>query len=698
MERLSQLLPDLAFDPLLSTLLLSLLAVLAIVAAIIGAAGRLKTLLARLFAALAIIAALLNPQTVTEESEPLNDIVLVLRDMSQSVKIGTREEAANATYKAVIEGLKASENIDIVNAIIPSSADGTQLTAALVESIADIPAARFAGVIAITDGQVHDLIENAEALLGKDIPFHGLIIGDPEIRDRRIKAILAPKYGLVGEQAQFEVQIDDPGHEGKFVPIEIKLNGEVKARFSAIIGDRVSIPVDIERRGRNTIELVVQGAEDELTLVNNVFVSDFSGIRDRLRVLLVTGYPHNGGRAWRNLLKSDPAVDLVQFTILTNPRIKNTNARQNELSLIAFPTRQLFEEKLEEFDLIIFDQFQRRFRPGRSGGAIPILQPYYLQNIAEYVEDGGALLVAAGPSFAGEESLYRSPLAAVLPTRPTGEMLETGFKPLLNEKGKRHPITAGFSGKADQNWGEWFRIIENNVVSGDVLMEGPNGEPLLVIEKIGEGRVGMVLSDQAWLWAKGYKGGGPYSEMFRRLSHWLMGEPDLSAEKLSGRIQGETLTIERRTLTDDDQSVFIERPDGTSTSLDLTKSRNGVYVGELPISGQGAYRISTGNISTVAAAGTLNPKEYANLTPTTEILEGFTKQTGGFIDYVSADNLPEFRRVRTTRPKHGENWLGLIAHESYIVRASSRSPLAPGLLFFILALLALSWAWWREGR
>ena len=698
MERLSQLIPDLAFDPLLATPSLGLLAVLAILAAFIGAAGRLRTLLARLFAAFAIILALMNPQAVTEDRQALNDIVLVLRDMSESVTIGTRQEAANATYKAVIDALQNSENLDVVNAIIPASTDGTKLTASLIESIADIPAARFAGVIAITDGQVHDLIDNPTALMGEDIPFHALIVGEPEIRDRRIKAILAPKYGLVGEQAQFEVQIDDPGHEGEFVPIEIKLNGEVKTRFSAIIGDRVSIPVDIERRGRNTIELVVQGADNELTLVNNVFVSDFSGIRDRLRVLLVTGYPHNGGRAWRNLLKSDPAVDLVQFTILTNPRIKNTRARQNELSLIAFPTRQLFEEKLDEFDLIIFDQFQRRFRPGRSGGAIPILQPYYLQNIAEYVEDGGALLVAAGPSFAGEESLYRSPLAAVLPTRPTGEMLQTGFTPLLNEKGKRHPITAGFSGKADQNWGQWFRIIENNVVSGDVLMEGPNGEPLLVIEKIGDGRVGMVLSDQAWLWAKGFKGGGPYSEMFRRLSHWLMGEPDLSAEKLSGRIEGDRLMIERRTLTDDDQTVFIERPDGTSRSLDLTKNRNGVYTGELTVAGQGAYRISSGDISTVAAVGTLNPKEYANLTPTKEILQDFVEKTDGFIEYVSADALPQVRRVDASKTKHGENWLGLTAHESYIIQASSRRPFAPGILYFILALLAISWAWWREAR
>jgi len=695
---LNNILPDIAFDPLLPTLWITILGVLAILAACIGAVGRLHTFISRLLAALAIILALLNPQTVIEDREPLNDIVLVLRDQSESAKIGTRQAQSDKAYRTLIDALDAQDRLDIVNAVIPTGTEGTRLTTALIEAMGDIPPSRFAGVIALTDGQVHDLPAQAERLLPENTPFHALIVGDPDIRDRRIRAVLAPKYGLVGEQAVFQVQVDDPGHEGEFAPIEIKLNGEVQARFSTIIGDRVSIPVKIERRGTNTVELVVQAANEELTLVNNTFVSEFSGIRDRLRVLLVTGYPHNGGRAWRNLLKSDPSVDLVQFTILTNPRVKNPRARQNELSLIAFPTRQLFEEKLDEFDLVIFDQFRRRFTPGRTGRAIPILQPYYLQNIAEYVEDGGALLVAAGPSFASDESLYRSPLAAVLPTRPTGEMVENGFTPRLNENGKRHPITADFSGKDDQSWGQWFRIIENNVVSGNVLMEGPEGEPLLVIEKIGDGRVGMLLSDQAWLWAKGFGGGGPYSEMFRRLSHWLMGEPDLSAEKISGRIEEGRLYIERRTLTDDAQSVFVETPQGTSETLSLTKSRNGVYIGETSVFGQGAYRISSGDISAVAAAGALNPKEFSDLTPTLDILKPFADASGGYINYVTPDTLPDIRRVTAGTAHTGESWLGLTTHESYTIRASRRAPFAPSLVFFVFALLSLALAWWREGR
>jgi len=695
---------SIAIDPLLSIPIISVLGGLAVFAAIIGALGRLKTLIPRLIAALALILALLNPQTVIEEKDPLKDVVLVLKDQSESISLGTRSARMDRAYSALQSKLQEKGNLEIVNAVIPASTDGTRMTTALIEALSDIPRERFAGVIALTDGQIHDLPKQVEALLPEGVPFHGLITGDPNVRDRRIRALLAPKYGLVGEQAEFEVMVDDDGFEGERAQIEIKVNGDLQGRFSAVIGDKVSIPVEIERRGTNTIELSVQSVEGELTRVNNTFVSEFSGIRDRMRVLLVTGYPHNGGRAWRNLLKSDPSVDLVQFTILTNPRVKNPNAGQRELSLIAFPTRQLFEEKLTEFDLIIFDQFRRRFTPGRSGRAVPILQPYYLQNIAEYVESGGALLVAAGPSFASEESLYRSPLAAVLPTRPTGEMLQEGFTPELNENGRRHPITAPFAGKDDQTWGRWFRIIESNVVSGNVLMEGPDAEPLLVIEKVGKGRVGMVLSDQAWLWAKGFESGGPYSEMFRRLSHWLMGEPDLSAEKVSGRIENNALKIERRTLTDDGQAVTVERPDGTSETVTLSKASNGVYRGELPVTGQGAYRISDGDISTVAAAGSLNPKEFSNLRPTADILRPLTNATGGGVFFTSKSGtdideiVPEIRAVKTGKSASGDDWMGLRAYDAFTVRDSRRAPFAPGLVFFLIALLGLSWAWWREGR
>ena len=695
---LSDILSSFAFDPLIPWPLIAVIGAIALIAAFFAGAGRLRSMFWRTLAAVALIAALANPQDVEEDRTPLRDVVLVITDDTESVSLGERNEMVAAAVADLESKLSGDPTLEIITARIPVDTDGTRMTATLIEALGNVPTNRLAGMIAVTDGQVHDLPENPENLLPAGVPFHALIIGDPERRDRRIRTTLAPRFGLVGEQVDFEVLVEDPGHEGERALITIKLNGETQARFPATIGNTISIPLTVERRGPNTVELEVEAAPDELTEKNNVFITEISGIRDRLQVLLVTGEPHMGGRAWRNLLKSDPAIDLVQFTILTNPREKRTGAPSRELSLIAFPTRQLFEEKLNEFDLIIFDQFKRRVASVRGGRASPIMSPIYLQNIAEYVENGGALLVATGPPYASRASIFRSPLAAVLPARPTGETFDESFRPELNSKGRRHPITAGFVGNEADSWGPWYRIIESNVVGGDVLMEGPSAEPLLLIDRVGDGRVGMVMSDQAWLWAKGWQGGGPYSEIFRRLSHWLMGEPDLDAEKLTARADGGKIEFERRSLNVETGTVEVKKPDGTTETVTLKPAGEGRFVGFASGAGQGAYRLASDEINTVTAIGTLNPKEFSDLTPTGEILAPLTSGTGG-LSVMIGDGLstPAIRRIKAGAKTSSENWMGLISHEAYTVQASRRTPLAPGWLYFLLAAIALGWAWRREG-
>jgi uncharacterized membrane protein len=690
----------LAFDPLISNWAVITLGVIIFLASLLTATSGLKSYFWRLLAGLFLLLAVLNPQKVNEDRTPLSDSVIILNDVAQSMQGGERERDRQSILNGLREGLEADPTLDIVQVDVQGAESGTKLSPALVEALGTAGSNRIAGVIALTDGQAHDNIETLKTVLPENVPFHALVVGDPEARDRRIRAVTAPRFGLVGETADFELEVDDPGFEGERALIEVKLNGTIRARFPITIGETLSIPLEIERRGSNTVEMNVVPAEGgELTLNNNVFVSEISGIRDRMRVLLITGEPHSGGRAWRNLLKSDPAIDLVQFTILTMPRVNNPNARQNELSLIQFPTRRLFEEKLDEFDLIIFDHYRRRANRTRSGGMRPIITPNYFNNMIDYVEDGGALLLATGPSFAAQDSLFRSPLAGILPTRPTGEVTVEKFRPSLNEKGRRHPITSSFKGQTEANWGQWFRLVDNTPVSGNVLMEGAKGAPLFVIDQIGEGRVAMLMSDQAWLWSKSYDGGGPYREIFRRTAHWLMGEPDLEAETLRANTDGQNLIIERRSLEAVSEPVSIIIPDGKTISVTLSEVSDGVFRGLLPEQGFGAYRLEQGDVSTITAIGTLNPKEYADLTPTIDMLRPLAEQNGGFIKAIGLGDgkLPTVRRVALNDKASGEAWLGLRAYQDYVVTRSQRQPLVPALLFFVLFFLSLAVAWWREG-
>lgn len=679
----------LAFDPLLAPWVIAVLVTFGLIGAALTGTARLRSFLPRAMAVLVIGMALMNPQSVTEERESLPDVALIIVDKTESANIGQRAETITEAANQLATNLAARDGMEIITVSISPSDQGTQIVPTLLEGIANLPRDRIASVFVVTDGQIHDLPEDSQKLMPGGVPFHALIAGDTSARDRRMSAINAPRFGLVDEMADFEIRVDDPGFEGQQALIQVRLNGREQATFNVTIGEKVTIPVTVERRGSNTVELIAQGVEGELTYVNNIFVQDMSGIRDRLRVLLITGEPHSGGRAWRNLLKSDPSVDLIQFSIL-RPQDKPFGANQDELSLIPFPMRQLFEDNVDEFDLIILDQYRRR----------NILSPYYFQNIARYVSNGGALLVAAGPPFAEPSSVYRSPLATVLPVRPKGTVSEGAFRPELTDKGERHPITSGFAGREAERWGRWYRAIDADVISGDVLMVTEDDAPLLVLDDVEKGRAAVLLSDQAWLWARGVDGGGPYNEMFRRLAHWLMGEPDLEAERLSATITDGRMDITRNTLSDGPQSARIIGPDGRAQIAELTRTAPGVYVGQIAAPEDGTYRVQSGDIQAIAAAGALNPAEFSDLIPTQAKLAPLVTATDGHSRFIGENGvtLPELRDVKPDAKASGDSWAGLVRHDRYDVTASTRKPFAPVLLFFALAVLMMAWAWRAEGR
>jgi hypothetical protein len=690
-----------AFAPLIAWPVLAALAGIAVLILALGLWRRARGLYWRAAAIAFLLAIIANPALVQEKRTPQRDVAVVVLDESPSQGIGDRAAASEAALKTLTAELGKEHDLDVrvVRTGKPEPGagdDGTRLFTALNRELADIPRQRLAGVVMITDGEVHDVpggdAKAAAAQLGA--PLHVLLSGHPGEGDRRLVVKQAPSFGLVGKEAPLTVRVEDLPENKNAPETQAKLtwrkDGGVVHTLEVPVGRDVPLSIPIDHGGPNVVELEVEPGPRELTLVNNRAAIVVNGVRDRLKVLLVSGEPHPGERVWRNLLKSDPSVDLVHFTILRPPE-KQDGTPIRELSLIAFPIRELFDVKLDEFDLIIFDRYSRR-------GVIP--QPY-LQNVVNYVRNGGAFLEATGPSFGTPLSLFRTPLGDILPTEPTGNVEEEGFRPELTALGWRHPVTADLPGAGTPggtpSWGRWFRQIDTHVHHGTTLMTGDHGEPLLVLDRAGKGRVAQLLSDQMWLWARGFEGGGPQAELLRRLAYWLMKEPDLEENDLRASIDGDRLLVTRQSLETDNKPVTVTAPDGSTSTLALTPTHGGQSTGSLAVAQMGLYRVTDGTRTALAAAGPLNAIEFADVRATPDKLAPIAAASGGGIYWI-ADGVPEIRRVVSGRATTGHDWLGLRENGDYVVAGFSETPLLPGIAALLLAVGALIAAWRREGR
>ena len=672
----------LSFDPLLAWPWFWLVAGLCIIGLATYTALRGPARLSRLGGLAIILLAVANPSIVQEEREPLPSVAALVVDRSDSMAFGDREASAQAAFEAIRDELEANPAITLRIVEARTNGDGTHLIGALEGLMADVPRDRIAGTILITDGQVHDVPDDTSRLaeLG---PIHALITGDPDAGDRRITLVEAPDFDIVGEEATFVVRVDDP--DGGRIAVSVALNGGDERIVFVEAGEDTPIPIRIDRRGDNIAVFETPEGRRELTLANNRTAATLSGVRDGLRVLLVTGRPNSAGRVWRDLLKSDPSVDLVHFTIL-RPPYKQDITPLEEMALIAFPTEELFEDKLTSFDLVIFDQYERR-------GVITMA---YLADVARYVDEGGALLIVAGEDFAGPASLARTPLAGVLPALPTGDVEIGRMVPELSDAGRRHTITEQMQ---DQAWGAWMRYVQSRADTGDILMVTPDGSPLLVVDRVGEGRVAQLMSDQIWLWARGYDGGGPFADLIRRMVHWLMKEPELDERQLQLIAQGDTVRANLRTLADRAAPLTIETPQGGFLEPDWRVEGPGSYSAEVPVDQLGLYRARSGGLEAVALNGPANPREYSALEATGDLLRPLADSTGGGIYGLDArGDTPDIRLVARRAKADGTNWLGLRERGAYAVRSADSLPLMPGLLAVLLALGALIWAWRREGR
>jgi hypothetical protein len=675
------------FDPLLPWAVLALLGGVVLVAAILALVRGLSGWALRLMAGLVVLAALSGPGWQEEDRAPLSDIVLMLVDESSSQALGDRAARTLDAAQSMEATLAARPNTEVRRIAVPDGEgdSGTALMTALNEALAQEPRGRIAGIIALSDGRIHDM-DRAPDL---PAPLHLLHSGLPEDWDRRLIVENAPAFAILGEPVTLSLRIEDMGAVPAGMataPLEISVDGGEPQRYEVEIGRTFELPVTLPHGGRNVIQFTVPEAEGELTDRNNTALIQINGVRDRLRVLLVSGQPHAGGRTWRNLLKSDSSVDLVHFTILRPPD-KQDGVPVSELSLIAFPTRELFMEKIEDFDLIIFDRYKRR-------GILPSL---YLENVANYVRNGGAVLVAAGPDFATAASLYRSPLSTVLPARPTARVIEQGYVPQITDLGDRHPVTAGLEAEAAAPWGRWLRQIDLETERGTVVMSGVEDRPLLILDRVDEGRIALLASDQAWLWDRGYEGGGPQQELLRRLAHWMMKEPELEEEAIFAEPTGQTMRIIRRTLEESAGPVTVTTPSGEEIELPLTEVSPGRFEAIYEGPEIGLYRLTDGDQSAVIGLGPAAPKEFEQTIATGEVMQpAIDALRGGVLPLV--DGLPAIREVSAGRPAAGRGWIGLTPREAFETRDLRQTPLLPAWLVLLLASGLIVGAWLREGR
>lgn len=686
---------ELIWEPHLPVWLLSLAVVLSVGLLSLAWVQKAPAILWRTAAFALLTVALFNPTVREEQRQPLNDIALVVTDRSLSQEIAGRRAKTDTALSGLNARLDRLDNLDVRH--VEASAgqnDGTALFAALDTALADVPRERLGAVFFLTDGEIHDVPSSAEEA-GLDAPIHGLITGEPGERDRKLTVERAPRFGIVGETLVISFKVEDAASpsndtdtQAAAVPVTVHIDGKESQRVGAALGATTDITVTLTHGGANVIELEAAAGPDELTLQNNRAAIIANGIRDRLRVLLVSGEPHPGERTWRNLLKADPSVDLVHFTILRPPE-KQDGTPISELSLIAFPTRELFSQKLDDFDLIIFDRYRRR-------GVLPLV---YLDNVTRYVEKGGAVLMAAGPAFATPYSIYRTPLAGVLPAQPTGAVVEQGYRAKVTEQGERHPVTAGLarthSNGAD--WGRWFRLVEVEDPSGDIVLTGPGERPLMILDRIGQGRVAQLLSDHAWLWARGFEGGGPQAELLRRTAHWLMKEPDLEEENLTATIAAGALSVTRTTMDNEVPDATVTLPSGRIADIGFDQTAPGAWVASLPATEVGLYRIAQGELTTVTAIGQLNPREFSDVRATKEKLQPMSQATSGGLFWVGDGDIPSVRQVRQGRNAAGANWAGLVRNEQYLVQSVRQTSLVAGPLALVVLLAGLFVTWRKEG-
>lgn len=512
---------QISFDPIISGFWLYALIGLSILSLIIYIFANQKivpkrNIILRSILCLGILLSILNPISINAKLEPIIDIATIIIDKSPSMSAANRDKAAQKALEAAKQSL-LNRNIEPI--IIESK---TNINDALANINNNIDPKRLGGIIYIGDG-----INKINTI--PNTPFHHIIIGKKNEFDPYLKLIGAPYNVGLNEEAKIKLKLIDETNSNKYSSFNIYNETGIIETQTIETNKEITFNLPIKKRGENSFAFEVKPSINEVSKANNAISLKINGELDRLRVLLVTGVPNEGTRAWRELLKSDANIDMVHFTILRTPDKYNL-VPEEELSLIPFPIDELFDTKLNSFDLIIFDRF-------KSLDAIP---SYYINRIKSYITNGGAFLMLAGPDEANSQGVMTTSLSEILPLKPIKSYKEDEFKAQLSDLGKRHPITKNLENNYP-NWGKW-RGLNIAATTGQTLLENDTN-PVFIIDETQKGRIAVFLSDTPWLWQRGYDNGGPFRDLFKRTIHWLMKDPKLDNIQTIIETKGDSLDI-----------------------------------------------------------------------------------------------------------------------------------------------------------
>ncbi len=537
----------------------------------------------------------------------------------------------------------------------------------------------------------------------KSLPLFAIPLGDSKgYKDILIKAVRAPTLAFRSREVMIDVTVKGYNYNGLTVPIHLKEGNKLITAKTVTFNDpsaEVTIPLSftLEELGDHRLSVGIPPQSGESLTSNNTVNLSLKVMRDKIRILMISGSPSLSYRFMRMAFKNDPSIDLLSFVILRTPS-DIINVPLQEQSLIPLPIETLFTKELKNFDLLIFDNLPAHL----------YLKPIYLEGVRNFVREGGSLAMIGGPFFSDEGRYLGTPFEEILPIRlleKESYHRDSSWRVVLSRAGKEHPITR-LSPDENDNTNLWYEMPALDGInllaaknSGTVLLESQVDtlQPILTVGSYGHGRVLVLATDYSWKWYMGMVAKGkdhwPYLRLMERMVRWLTKDPSLDPIQITlpeerGWV-GQEMEIRFKVREEDFPSgkkefvsMSVFDPHRLKIKSQVKKMGPGnEYLGSFLAEKEGAYQVKIETLTNRLEEHLIiaNPIEGLDAIPHPERLKMISTATGGKLLSGQDDLLKEIENYAKKTERH--------------FRVLQSSPLweRPHALIFILILLTTEW-------